>query len=125
MWSTRNSNPLSLRQTRPERVLDGCTLEQYAAAKKLDADFLKSLELSDVNYSGTNALRIPYLTQGGQIPAVRIRRALHKQDGADLRFVWRKGSKLCLYELWGRALLLSLCFWSKVKATVTPFGTTI
>ena len=38
----------------------GCTLEQYAVAKKLPVEFLRGLSLKDVTYEDLPALRIPY-----------------------------------------------------------------
>ncbi|MDA9981523.1 hypothetical protein N9H39_02055 [Gammaproteobacteria bacterium] len=98
--------PLKIKLTTRE----GCTLAQYADAKKLDIDFLKSCELSEVTYSDQTAIRMPYLDENGQTPAVRIRRELKKRDGADQRFVWRKGSKLCLYGLWRLNTEVEFCF---------------
>ena len=83
----------------PARVhTSGCTLEDYARAKQLPPDFLRSLGLSD--YKDTRwserVLRIPYRDTDGADPAVRLRISL---DGPD-RFLWRKGSKPFLYGLW-------------------------
>jgi hypothetical protein len=80
----------------------GCTLEDYAAAKGLPVDFLRSLGVSDYadnRWPGTRVLRTPYRLADGTEPAVRLRIALEGED----RFLWRKGSKPCLYGLW-RAL---------------------
>ena len=41
----------------------GCTLEQYAAAKKLPVEFLRGLSLKDVTYEDLPALRVPYPVQ--------------------------------------------------------------
>lgn len=98
LW--KESNKPAFRKSSKPAAARGCTLEQYAEAKHLDMDFLKFCELSELKYHGTPAVRIPYLDKDGQTPAVRIRRDLHKKDGMGLRFVWRKGSKLCLYGLW-------------------------
>lgn len=76
------------------------TLAQYAAAKKLPLDFLRSLGLSDITYQGRPAVRIPYLDEGGVEVAVRIRTALEKSKEGDNRFRWRRGSKPRLYGLW-------------------------
>lgn len=81
----------------------GCTLEQYATAKQLPIDFLKELGITDYKDSRftERVLRIPYRDREGNEPAVRIRKELHKRaDGIDERFLWRKGSKPCLYGLW-------------------------
>jgi hypothetical protein len=78
-----------------------CTLEAYARAKRLPVDFLKSLGLSDVTYSGSPAIRIPYRDQEGQERAVRFRLALEKGEEGDDRFRWRSGSNKTLpYGLW-------------------------
>jgi hypothetical protein len=81
----------------------GCSLEQYAQAKQLPVDFLRSLGVSeyvDSRWSGVRVLRMPYRTTEGTEPAVRIRYALEKGENGNDRFLWRKGSKLCLYGLW-------------------------
>jgi len=77
----------------------GCTLAQYAEAKRLPVDFLRQLGLSDVQYLGTPAVRIPYLLEDGSEGPARFRLALSASDGVDNRFAWRRGSKLCLYGL--------------------------
>lgn len=80
----------------------GCSLDRFAAAKKLPADFLRSLGVSDYIDSRFKApvLRMPYRDQGGGEPAVRLRVNLTKSpDGTDQRFLWKKGSKPCLYGL--------------------------
>jgi len=63
-----------------------CTLEAYATAKRLPVEFLKSLGLSDVTYSGSPATRISYRAQVGQERAVRFRLALEKGEEGDDRF---------------------------------------
>lgn len=73
----------------------GCTLVQYAEAKRLDVEFLRSLGLSDVNYLSKTAVRIPYLAADGSEAAVRFRLSL---NGAN-RFAWKRGAKPCLYGL--------------------------
>src|SRR5262249_38181849 len=82
----------------------GCTVEQYAKAKLLPVDFLRSLGLSDYvdsRWPGVRVMRVPYRDGDGNEPAVRIRKALHKrEDGTDERFLWRKGGKPLLYGLW-------------------------
>jgi hypothetical protein len=72
----------------------GLTLEQYAAAKGLPIDFLKSCGLSEVTYDRKPAVRIPYLGEGGEQLAVRFRVALSGD-----RFRWKSGTKSCLYGL--------------------------
>jgi len=76
------------------------TLVQYAEAKKLPMDFLRSLGLSDIHYQGRPAIRIPYFNQEGTEISVRFRTALEISEETDNRFRWRKGSKPTLYGLW-------------------------
>jgi hypothetical protein len=85
-----------LRSTPPS----SCTLEAYARAKRVPVDFLKSLGLSDVTYSGSPAIRIPYRNREGQEKAVRFRLALEKGREGDERFRWRSGSRTLPYGLW-------------------------
>jgi hypothetical protein len=85
---TRNSATLVTPTT------TGLTLGQYAAAKALTADFLKSCGLSEVTYDHRPAVRIPYYGPNGEELAVRFRIGL---DGD--RFRWKSGTKPCLYGL--------------------------
>lgn len=56
--------------------------------------------MADITYLEHPAIRIPYYdATGNESGAVRIRKQLEKTDGADDRFAWKKGSKLCLYGL--------------------------
>ena len=77
-----------------------CTLRAYAEAKALPEEFLGRLGLSDITYSGSPAVRIPYFDPDGEETAVRLRLALEKRPERDGRFRWRKGSKPTLYGLW-------------------------
>lgn len=83
---TATMQPLNLGQ--------GCTLAQYAEAKKLPIGFLKGLGLSNVHL-GQPAVRMPYLDRNGVEGAVRFRMALTDGD----KFRWKTGAKLCLYGL--------------------------
>ena len=76
------------------------TLAEYAEAKKLPIDFLRSLDLSEIHYQGRPAIRIPYFDEARTEVAVRIRTALNKSGDTDDRFRWRRGAKLRLYGLW-------------------------
>jgi len=84
----------------PTRQHIPCTLQAYAEAKALPAEFLGRLGLSEITYDGSPAVRIPYFDQDGNETAVRIRLALQKHPDRDDRFRWRKGSKPNLYGLW-------------------------
>jgi hypothetical protein len=78
----------------PENAATGLTLDKYAAAKGVSAEFLKACRISEFTYDGRPALRIPYLGAGGEELAVRFRISL----GGD-RFRWKSGAKPCLYGL--------------------------
>jgi hypothetical protein len=75
----------------------GLTLQEYAVAKKLPVDFLRGLGISDITYQENDAIRIPYYDEAGTEVSIRIRRTLEKSENEDQRFVWKKGSKPCLY----------------------------
>src|SRR5262245_10720294 len=77
----------------PEHI--GLTLTQYAHAKQLPEERLKSWGLRTVSLPQP-AVRIPYFDQTGAEVAVRFRLAL---DGPD-RFRWKRGSKVLPYGLW-------------------------
>jgi hypothetical protein len=72
----------------------GLTLNQYATAKNIPADFLRAIGLTEISYDRNPALRIPYCGIAGEELAVRIRIEL---DGD--RFRWKSGSKPLLYGL--------------------------
>jgi len=79
----------------------GCTLTQYAAAKKLPVDFLEKLGLADMSYMSRPAVRFPYIdVDSSTIRSVRFRTELYKSEENDNRFRWRSGDKVCLYGLW-------------------------
>ncbi len=77
----------------------GCTLAQYAAAKRLPIDVLRSFGLSDLFYQGAPAVKLPYHDSAGIEAVARFRVRLHKGASGDDRFRWRSGSKPCLYGL--------------------------
>ncbi len=77
----------------------GCTLIEYAEAKRLPIEFLHECSLKDVTYAGKPVVRIPYFDENGIEGAIRFRVALYKTEDSDQRFKWRKGSKLMLYGL--------------------------
>ena len=71
----------------------GLTLAQYAEAKRLPLEFLRSLGITEIPYLGQPAVRFPYLDDHGSEVAVRFRLSLV----GDERFRWRKGAKPCPY----------------------------
>ncbi len=83
----------------PEQSCNSATVAAYAAWKKLPEAFLRSLDLADIRYHQSPALRIPYRDHTGAEIAVRIRRYLDKDPIQDRRFVWRRGDKPKLYGL--------------------------
>jgi hypothetical protein len=72
------------------------TLKQYADAKKLRLDFLRTIGARDGDWQGRSALHIPYLDRDGVEACVRIRVSLNDNG----RFRWEVGAKPCLYGLW-------------------------
>jgi hypothetical protein len=76
---------------------EGCSLADYAAAKKLPQTFLKSLGVSEIsNYNGYPAVRIPSLSVNGEEACVRFRVSLDRSP----KIKTRRGDKLTLYGLW-------------------------
>lgn len=74
----------------------GCSLRQYAEAKRLPEDFLKNCGVTD-NFSwGKHALRISYKTASGSEVAVKVRIAM-EGPGA---FRWNSDEPPFLYGLW-------------------------
>jgi putative DNA primase/helicase len=78
----------------------GCTLRQYARAKRLPRKFLRELGLGPIHYLGRRAVRIPYYDINGEELAIRYRLALERSDERDDRFRWRKHTKIVPYGLW-------------------------
>jgi hypothetical protein len=77
------------------RVEHGCTLGDYAEAKRLPRDFLGGLGLRDVTYVEKPAVRIPYPDKEGQEAAVRFRVSLNGTE----KFRWRSGDRPLPYGL--------------------------
>ncbi|HEX2988153.1 MAG TPA: CHC2 zinc finger domain-containing protein, partial [Chloroflexota bacterium] len=74
------------RATRP------CTVAALAERCRLPIEHLRSFGLSDVNYGGSPAVKIPYVDTEGNEAAVQFRLALEKTEESK-RFAWRKGSR--------------------------------
>jgi hypothetical protein len=72
----------------------GCSLNDYAALKKLPIEFLRSLGLDEgQNKHDVPFVTIPYFAADGTVGAVHLRIANHGKD----KFLWRKGDKTFLY----------------------------
>jgi hypothetical protein len=76
----------------------GCTLIEYAEAKRIPVEFLKQLGVAEVLYLGKPAVRIPYFRQDGTEGTARYRIQMEKTS-PDNRFRWKKGTKTFLYGL--------------------------
>lgn len=73
----------------------GLTLQQYADAKKLDANQLSEWHVSDTLYKGKHAVKIEYRDIDGRLIATQYRLALTGD-----RFRWKAGDAPKLYGLW-------------------------
>src|SRR5215217_5828585 len=93
--STNEEGTVSAVSQRAGKDETGCTLEDYAAAKKLPVEFLHSLSLKDVTYMDQPVVRIPYPDEDGQEVAVRYRVSLNGKE----KFRWRSSDRPCLYGL--------------------------
>lgn len=76
----------------------GCTLAEYAAAKRLPIDFLHSIGVTELPYLGKPAVRMSYLRADGTEATARFRVSMEKTEYLD-RFRWKKGSKAMPYGL--------------------------
>jgi len=96
LWITRGGAVLpSVSGVTPLHTT-GLTLSDLAAAKKLPVDFLRHLGLTDCRFQGSNAVRIPYADESGNIVAIRFRVGLSPSGP---RFKWRRGDRATLYGL--------------------------
>ena len=73
----------------------GLTLAEYAEVKQLPIEFLQQLGLSELKRSGQFKVQIPYQDENGEEIAIRYRLCMN----GDVRFQWKKGSKISLYGL--------------------------
>lgn len=80
--------------------LTGCTLEQYAAAKRLPVAFLRGLGLTEVYVGGQPAVRIPFRNPEDREVSARMCLSVAEQGGGADRFQWGAGKKPQLYGLW-------------------------
>ncbi|NDF11812.1 MAG: MarR family transcriptional regulator [Proteobacteria bacterium] len=79
-----------------QQPMVGCTLEEYSECKKIPAEFLKSIHISDSQRQGVAKVKMQYLAIDKTVVATRERISLNGED----RFRWQKGDKPCLYGLW-------------------------
>jgi putative DNA primase/helicase len=84
----------------PNGKPSGCTLDMYAASKRLPLDFLTSDEvgLQDWEWRGVEAIEIPYMDEEGRVVLSRYRINLKATKGSPA-IVSRKGDKAMLYGL--------------------------
>ncbi|MGI9336442.1 MAG: AAA family ATPase [Gammaproteobacteria bacterium] len=73
----------------------GCTLDQYARAKRLPAAWLGELGLSDTRYQSTPAVRMDYRDSGGTVACTRYRIAVSGKNTMRTK----KGHRAMLYGL--------------------------
>ena len=78
----------------PEKP-SGCTLAEFAEAKKLPIDILKHYHWSDCEWFGIPAIRIPYADVNGKHTIDRYRVAMSGD-----KFRWQKGAHPHLFGLW-------------------------
>jgi hypothetical protein len=106
-----------------------CTLEAYARAKALPAEFLQSHGLETIANPyvlGQQAIKVPYLTTEGTLHRHRIRAALKPSTDGDNRMLWDKqpeGLGTILYGL-HRLNGAGSC-WSRGRATRRRYGSTV
>ena len=79
----------------------GCTVQQYADAKKLPVDFVRQRGISDYKDPRwpNRVMRVPYIDADGTESGVHIRHRLRKGPTGQQPYLWRKGSKTILYGL--------------------------
>jgi P4 family phage/plasmid primase-like protien len=95
LWSKPNGNATGWQ---------GLTLEQYAQAKRLPADFLQKefgLSTSERGYRNAPCVEQPYLGQPGDKEPYPVKRRVALVDiGDEKKTRWKKGHKARLYGLW-------------------------
>lgn len=85
-----STNHATLQHSAPPQ---GCTVEDYAKAKRLPLEFLQTLGLLNQIHLKRSALYIPYYDSQGNEVAVRYRIGLTGEN----RFLWKKKSVVQLY----------------------------
>src|ERR1039457_2660207 len=74
----------------------GLMLQEYAQEKLLPITFLQKYGVGQIYLQGTPAIRMPYMDATGDTLSTRMRLSMTDEP----RFVWKTGSKACLYGLW-------------------------
>ena len=89
------------RSTGPVRTRSGITVAEWVRAKRLDAELVRALNITDTIWKGAAAISFPYYISGGDPApaAVHVRRTLEKEPHIP-RFEWRKGDRVLPYGLW-------------------------
>ncbi|MBC7234246.1 MAG: hypothetical protein H5T69_00270 [Chloroflexi bacterium] len=84
-------------QSKPEGIqTHTLSLDDYARAKRLPADFLRTIGVDELVYNGASRVVIPYYDRDGQEVARRYRFSLVGKR----RFAWARGSRAHPYGLW-------------------------
>ena len=83
-------------KTAQQRNAKGCSRKEYAEAKGIPLDFLKTLGLSNSSSNGVRTLAIPYYNMDGNIINTRYRTAL-KGTG---ELLLAKEAEVVPYGLW-------------------------
>ena len=87
----------------------GCSVQEYATDKGLPLARLEEWGVTGIRRVSKNGneypvVRMAYKDADGDEQAVRIRQRLKKETHngkkVDHRFLWQKGSRLCMYGLW-------------------------
>jgi hypothetical protein len=94
---SRRGKGESVPSTEVRYVDRGCTVEDYARAKRLPVEFLtKVAHLSDMYYVDGPAVRMPYLDESGEQVCTRFRVSLTEKP----KVKTKSGDKHALYGLW-------------------------
>lgn len=93
----RGGNPATTLAT--VQHLTGCTLADYAEAKRLPIGVLQAFGVSQITRHSRPAVRFVYRDIDGREAAVRFRWALSESTDGGPRFTWKRGAKVLPYGL--------------------------
>lgn len=84
-------------QEKKKQQMQDYTLSEYALTKRLPEDFLKNVCLAETgrDRDGTRCLKLPYRTEGGDVPVFRKR-----YGNKEFRWSYGSSGKLILYGEW-------------------------